>query len=493
MLRLLVFALPMSMLIGCSWPLKHSTYEVSKSIGKTYTNEVLWNLSQTISDTNAVPSQLLLSSGAVATSQSASASASIPLGDENQIIVTNGGTPGTTSTLLRPFTGLGAQLSGALTESWAVTPVTDPGALSRLRALYRFETSKDSNEQARIHLLYDYVIPAVSVSVSTVAQRATAPCGITNTRTKTTATITSTQTSTLTTTVTPAATLTETSTEKSTTTSADSAAPSKEDSKTTTTTTPAPTTQKTLSGTSTTTTPAPTTTRGTTTATAPDATPNKSVTVTIADVAAEPACDTRTAGTQEWTADPQGGQLPNCVLCMVVVDQITHQLDPLANPGNLRITPDTGCVREASPSSGTDPGWRSVPSGVIPDHDQAILRLNCKLTQWLGWRSLSATNEYYPACANSVVPDTLTPKTTSADGQTDENIYRSLGTFGSVELYMCENAYNAGFLSAFVMHVIAASQVSASASASSGAGGANANSTTSAGNSSYSSALLPSK
>jgi hypothetical protein len=402
------FAITALMLVGCSWPLKHSTYEVSKSIGRMYTNEVLWNLSQTISDANAVPSQLILSSGSVATSQSASASASIPLGDENQVVVNTGGTAGTTSTLLRPFTGLGAQLSGALTESWAVTPVTDPAALSRLRALYRYETSEDRREQVvRRQLLYDYVIPVVSVSVSTATQLKpdTGSCG------------------------------------KS---------------------------------------------RSTTTPTRADS--SKAQTISTTD----PACDTRTAGGQEWIADPLAGQLPNCVLCIVVVNRLKFELDPSANPSNLRVTHDTGCVREAQPNDGPDPGWRSLPSGGIPDHDQAILRLNCNLTRWLGWRGLSATNQYFPICENSVASDTIIPKTTSADVGTYQDTYRVLGVFGSNELYMCENAFDAGLLSAFVMHVAAASQVSASASANSGssAGGGNANSATNAGNSSYPSTFL---
>ena len=132
--------LPLLALSGCaSVALRHSTVTVSTSVGVILEEQVLENLSRFYDMPYAMPSQVVLSSGAVQV--------------QNQL----------TSTLKLPYTNTlssskEADLGGTLQwqETWTITPVTDSEDIYRLQYLYQGAVVNllPDNKKPRLHTAF---------------------------------------------------------------------------------------------------------------------------------------------------------------------------------------------------------------------------------------------------------------------------------------------------------------------------------------------------
>jgi hypothetical protein len=118
---------------GCaSVQLGYNTLDVGGSVNSLYINQTLENLSRTIDDHFAIPSQIDLAAGTVQTSNSIAPQVSFPLSNT----VTRNGANVVTS-IVRASTNMNVNASDAWQQSWTIAPIIDGDSLRNLRALYR--------------------------------------------------------------------------------------------------------------------------------------------------------------------------------------------------------------------------------------------------------------------------------------------------------------------------------------------------------------------
>jgi len=136
--------LSLVMLAGCSsWQAGQNTSDLIDTIGEIREVQVLRNIGHAIDHPSAVPAQVVLSQGIASASVSASATFLLPKFNLSQ-----------------PNKQLNAVGSDTWTSTWQMIPVSSPGDLNRLRALYAYivtSHSKDASESkqasAMKHLL----------------------------------------------------------------------------------------------------------------------------------------------------------------------------------------------------------------------------------------------------------------------------------------------------------------------------------------------------
>jgi hypothetical protein len=119
---------------GCaSTQLNYNTLDIASTVESVYTRQILMNLSRTIDEPYAMPSQIDLSAGVIQTSNSVTPSTTTPLSrtiTRNGLdVVTTAVTAGTTATV-----GVGDTWQ----QNWTISPISDANTLRNLRALYRY-------------------------------------------------------------------------------------------------------------------------------------------------------------------------------------------------------------------------------------------------------------------------------------------------------------------------------------------------------------------
>jgi hypothetical protein len=130
-------------LAGCaSTQLNYNTLDIAANVEGIYVKQALINLSKTIDNPYAIPSQIDLAAGTVQTSASISPSVNTPLSKA----ISRSGTGVITGTALA---GSGFSLSGSdgFQQSYTVSPITDGNNLRNLRALYRYALFDEADLQ----------------------------------------------------------------------------------------------------------------------------------------------------------------------------------------------------------------------------------------------------------------------------------------------------------------------------------------------------------
>jgi hypothetical protein len=134
-------------LVGCaSAQLNYNTLDIASTIDSLVTNQVLSNLARFIESPHAIPSQVAISTGTVSTNNTVTPSLTAPLNvattATNTVATTVAAavTTATTNTATGNRPNVGASLSATdqWTQTWGVSPLTDPDQLRRLRVLYQF-------------------------------------------------------------------------------------------------------------------------------------------------------------------------------------------------------------------------------------------------------------------------------------------------------------------------------------------------------------------
>jgi hypothetical protein len=156
----LIYALS---LVGCaSAQLNYNTLDIASTIDTLVTNQVLSNLAKFIESPHAIPSQVALSAGTVSTNNTVTPSLTAPLNvattATNTVATTVAAAVSTattnTATGNRPNVGAALSATDQWTQTWGVSPLTDPDQLRRLRVLYQFGAGLIS----RADLLCNYPI-----------------------------------------------------------------------------------------------------------------------------------------------------------------------------------------------------------------------------------------------------------------------------------------------------------------------------------------------
>ncbi|WP_407174675.1 hypothetical protein [Bradyrhizobium sp. STM 3562] len=119
---------------GCAGTqLAHNTLDVASTLTDIETRQVLANLSRTIDEPYAIPTQVDIQTGSIQTTNSITPSISAPL--SRSAVRTAGGA---ISSLTTAGTGISVGASDGWTQTWQVTPVSDPTTLTNIRALYHY-------------------------------------------------------------------------------------------------------------------------------------------------------------------------------------------------------------------------------------------------------------------------------------------------------------------------------------------------------------------
>jgi hypothetical protein len=125
---------------GCaSTQLNYNTLELASTVESLQTKQVLYNISKFIDDPDAIPDQIVVSSGSVATLNSVTPSLSETAAHANVVAAA----PSATRTLTKVLTGA---TTDQWTQSWGIAPIADGDDLRRLRALYLFAALNSTAE-----------------------------------------------------------------------------------------------------------------------------------------------------------------------------------------------------------------------------------------------------------------------------------------------------------------------------------------------------------
>jgi hypothetical protein len=136
----IVATLVATMTSGCaSAQLNYNTLDIAARVDDLYVNQALANLSKTIDNHYAIPSQIDVAAGTVQTSASVTPSISYPL---SKTVLTSG--TGTITSESLAGSGLTVGASDAWQQSWTISPITDGDNLRNLRALYRYVVVEDA-------------------------------------------------------------------------------------------------------------------------------------------------------------------------------------------------------------------------------------------------------------------------------------------------------------------------------------------------------------
>jgi hypothetical protein len=133
-------------LASCSGAqLTYNTVEVATTVQDLYVRQALSNLSRTIDEPSALPSQMDIQTGTITTSNNFTPSATFPLASA----LTQASTLSplglvTSASRSTTLAGAGGSISGGQTwqQNWNVLPLSDANTLRNLRALYRFAVYK---------------------------------------------------------------------------------------------------------------------------------------------------------------------------------------------------------------------------------------------------------------------------------------------------------------------------------------------------------------
>jgi hypothetical protein len=124
---------------GCaSTQLNYNTVDISSTIDSVYVRQTLNNLSKFIDDPYAIPSQVIMASGTVQTTNTISPSANFPLSSQ-LARMTQIAPAGLTLTSTNTTAGAGATVSGTNTaqQNYNIAPLNDANTLRNQQALYR--------------------------------------------------------------------------------------------------------------------------------------------------------------------------------------------------------------------------------------------------------------------------------------------------------------------------------------------------------------------
>lgn len=145
MYRLTVAMCLLTLLLGCaSTQLTYNTLDVGGSIESIYRRQTLLNLSKTIDDNWALPSQFEIAAGTVQTSNSVTPNVTFPV---STAVARNGSA--VVTSLTRAGAGMTVAANDGWQQSWTVAPVTETVQLRQLRAIYRKVLGKDDPEYKR--------------------------------------------------------------------------------------------------------------------------------------------------------------------------------------------------------------------------------------------------------------------------------------------------------------------------------------------------------
>ncbi|MBV8189644.1 MAG: hypothetical protein JOY64_08375 [Alphaproteobacteria bacterium] len=173
-------------LLACacaSTQLNFNTADLASSFNSLTKRQIFFNLAQSLTDPEFVPSQVTISIGTAQTLNSITPSVSVPLGTPLTVLnrtATTGAAIGArndfmTSAITYPSPTLGMQAVDSWNQSWTMSPVISATQLRRLRTLYQFATGtlprRDRNteltvEEAEKIFICEYTLQALSVSPS---------------------------------------------------------------------------------------------------------------------------------------------------------------------------------------------------------------------------------------------------------------------------------------------------------------------------------------
>ena len=132
---------------GCaSTQLNYNTLDLASTVDSLVTDQVLTNLAKVLESPYAIPSQVAISTGTVTTNNSITPSFTAPLNvmttATNTVATTfaaaTSSTVTKTATSTKPNVGFTANAVDQWTQTWGVSPLTDPDQLRRLRSLYQY-------------------------------------------------------------------------------------------------------------------------------------------------------------------------------------------------------------------------------------------------------------------------------------------------------------------------------------------------------------------
>ena len=165
---------------GCaSTQLNYNTADLANSLNYLAKKQIFFNLAQTLSDPEFVPSQVTISIGTAQTANAITPSLALPLGPP--IATTSRFTAGSnpnaqfSTQLTTASPSIGLQATDAWNQSWTMVPASSSNQLRRLRTLYQFATGTLpridpaaglSEEEAERQFLCEYPMQAQAVSPS---------------------------------------------------------------------------------------------------------------------------------------------------------------------------------------------------------------------------------------------------------------------------------------------------------------------------------------
>jgi hypothetical protein len=121
-------------LSGCAGTqLEYNTLDVAFSLTDIQTRQVLENLGRTINSPYALPSQVDVQNGTIQTTNSVTPSLNAPISRS-----ASRSAGGAISSLTTAGAGITVGASDGWTQSWQVTPVSDPATLTNIRELYHY-------------------------------------------------------------------------------------------------------------------------------------------------------------------------------------------------------------------------------------------------------------------------------------------------------------------------------------------------------------------
>jgi hypothetical protein len=138
---------------GCaSGQLDYNTLDIASTTDSLLTKQVLYNLSNYIDNDISIPAQIVISAGTESTTNTITPSVTFPLSNAFTLVQTAaratgmaGNSIGSSNT--SGVSAAGGALSGtnAAAQNLGFSLVTDPYALHRLRALYRFAVHQSTH------------------------------------------------------------------------------------------------------------------------------------------------------------------------------------------------------------------------------------------------------------------------------------------------------------------------------------------------------------
>jgi hypothetical protein len=159
--RVAAFVAACLVVTGCaSTQLNYNTLDLAGTVDKLILSQVLYNLTKFKDDPGALPAQVGLSAGTATTTLTLTPSfTGLPLASSststNTVTMAAATTVANANAFTRAAASLGASGTDTGTQTWTLDPVTDPGDMSRLRALYRYATDDSYSPQ---NLFDDYPV-----------------------------------------------------------------------------------------------------------------------------------------------------------------------------------------------------------------------------------------------------------------------------------------------------------------------------------------------